>query len=765
MNELRFYILNEQKQCLYDNGLGGVGVVANGIVKPDGTSAALKRSPRKWQDTLIKYTRNVKYLGMTRSMTVPLEFVEDGALIIKNVLWTGGIDKVLYLACSKRNGTKYPEIYEHFATLELDLSSHSQKLDAITVKAVEGGWSKFLAANEDTVYDLPINPGPYKTLYFTGLPFTNKVDYTIYPDQDIDDNAYYLGNGITSQEGRTQGVVFQDEGYDLTQSIPNNFWFEKSFTKTITNFVEGTIAFTVNLASAVVIRFVKVTVVPGGYNTVDYFLPITSGSLAPGDYSFNYTRIIPMAPGEQLYLIDDGNPGGGSIAFHTIKKSSFSIKYDVTFDPTNVQGLLPKQVLELLRDRIAPGYAVRSTFLDSINDQYFHTSGESLRKFDATSVFQTSFTDFFKTYMRKGLRLGIEGDTLVLEHYDYFFRTDAPIIDIGEIADYELYPADELMGNTYKFGNPEVDTGKENARDEFNVTTHFSGPGKRVVRELDFSSPYQMGMYAIEVARINFFGRDTTDSQVDKTPYLINVSKGANYQYYSGPFTVISATQINVPIRLNVPILDTDSVTIAGTGTDGTFIITSGNFFTDSTVLGFVGGGWTPGSYTGVLTLNAPTTYIINRPVFDSVAGLLHPNEAFNILLSPKRNLLENGPFLRSINDFSDFLSLEFTAGDRNSELITIVAGVTVSEKANEPIGGLGRQLFKPYFLKCRTAGSDFFNDTMQNNPYVYVAFKIKGVQQKGYIWDGGVDPATNGEQTWQFLLAPDTDMSKFIKL
>ena len=98
---------------------------------------------------------------------------------------------------------------------------------------LEGGPTKYLKAYENATYEIPIAGDPdVKVLYFDGLPFSNTVEYTVYEVQDIRGQFYYIGMGIVSQEGTSQGILFKDQDFIVTGTpYPNDEWFSNDLEK------------------------------------------------------------------------------------------------------------------------------------------------------------------------------------------------------------------------------------------------------------------------------------------------------------------------------------------------------------------------------------------------------------------------------------------------------------------------------------------------------------------------------------------------------
>jgi hypothetical protein len=238
-DDLKFFILNSDKNPLYINASDHVQA-GSGATKMDGvTPANLENSPDKWHDIVINWARNNKYLGLFRDFSIGLKFVKDGAKIVRSLKWNIGMEAISYLSIFRLNRLTFPDKYDHFYTGELDFSKPVQTDTGVTIDIVEGGLSKMLKAFEGTTFDIPISTDPDKfSVYLDGLTFKNTVEMEIY-EQKILGNAFIgggdfscVGMGSISVEGTSQGVVLNDENQTVNEPPRKENCFFQSFTKT-----------------------------------------------------------------------------------------------------------------------------------------------------------------------------------------------------------------------------------------------------------------------------------------------------------------------------------------------------------------------------------------------------------------------------------------------------------------------------------------------------------------------------------------------------
>lgn len=656
--------------------------------------AHLQHAPDGWRDVLVKYGRNLRYWGLIREFTTAMKFRLDGSKILKWIFWNIlAMESICYLGISKLNKALFPDKYETWYVGDLDFSDFVQGTSEVSINVMEGGPNKYLKAFENTIYDIPVDEDPqaFKIL-FDGMPFTNSIRYTVIENQRIAGQTegagihYWLGVAIVQSEGSTEGVLVQDEDFAATTAFPNDLWFLHSETKNISVKIEGSIP--VHCLTNNPLTFLLERINDGDFARNDTWILYETHHDAGEDFTVLFNQIVDIQPTEKLYIrVNAGFESGLDDSF-VLFEGTFNVGYDVTFQATKGKAIYPLRLFQKLIEKITDGkYTGESTLLQGLTDIGV-ASGQSIRNHEGDdnatvhgSVIRTNLSDFFKSFNRLGIGLGIRGNVVFIEKWEYFFQ-DTVILELGVVDKCTFSVAKDIQFNTIKVGQLNQTYDSINGKDEFAVTQQYTTPHTRVVKELDLISPYRSDMYGIELTRLNLYGKDTTDNSADNDTFLINIEK----------------------------VLTGDS-------------------------------------------------FKLNRPVFPDISGLLHPAGAFNILLSPKRALLENWSFIHSMLDKQDMNFVKFQSGEKNSELI---AGGII-EKANVQIGDntLPNKKILPYYMKFTTSVPLDLQELMTINPYGKISFIYQGIKLYGYLWDGGIKPATNDKQTWTLIASADNDMTK----
>ena len=766
LGTFRYWLFDKDMKPLYvdENGIVLTGD-KNTWLKPDGTAAFLEESPKGWSDTEFKWARSSTYEGVFREYVPSLTFNGKAAKIIRHTIVNQGYNAVLYFGMSSLDRFSFPPTYNDEFFGELDLTKlKGQDIDkTVTVTAQEGGALKYLKAFENTQFEFPITTDiDVRNGYIDGFPFNNKLEYTIYDAPPTNEREFIMGMGIVVNEGTTQGILYNDQQFTPgAPGFPNELWHMKSETKTFTANYTGKIYVKSFGSSGLRIRVRKHNDFTGA--TVDYNIQ-SSTTIGAGNFEYNVNLSIPVKPREKLYLMYDS--GTADNINYTVTGGSILLKYEVTFDYTYYSGFTPSRLWALLVNANTEGkYVGVSTFLDNITDLLF-TSGTSLRRIEADKQkIKISIIDFLKTIScRYNVGIDIRGNYISIEPYSYFYQNQL-VNDLGIVDDFRWEVAQDRIYNTIKAGYRNNTYDNVNGLDEFNVTQQRKLPTTNEIKELDLISPIRADMTGIELQRLKYFGQDSTDSASDNDTFMLNVKRGGTYKYHDGFFSVIDGDTF-VFIGNKAAITNGETFTLSGTGTaiDGTYQVINTSYLVVGETRVRVSGTVTDGDYTGVISLFSSTLYLLNRPAYTSVTGLLHPNEAYNIELSPLRGILANGSKIRSMLALDSDI-LEFTTGEKNSDLSTTIGGVTITEKADVVGVDLSALLWLPINIKIKVKVPAGFRAAMKTNP----RGKFRFTDRRGNIWegfiggDGSVKPHSNDIQEFTLIAHPDTDLNKLI--
>jgi hypothetical protein len=774
-----YYLFSKNKAPLYvdDDNQVQEGDPGN-YSKPDGQPARLQFSPDGWRDVLVKYARNIKYWGLFRDMTVPMNFVGDGAKILRNRMWMTGVESTVHLGVAKLDRTALPYNYRSWYLSEINFSKYKQTKTGVQVEALEGGLSKLLKANENTVYEIPIDDYDAFFVQRDGIIFTEKSNFSLTDGIDYAKSfygtQYYLNFAFINKEAVSSGIGFFSQQFEdvaplsWDDQLKSENFFAKAGednTATVNVRIKGSIGIKCNENSALPPLSLRLAFIRSNQliaNQLDY--AILSQFLVNGEtYYHNIDLTLPLEPGERAYLMATlfafGGTAGVDTRYEFLPDSNLSFEFEGRYKTTYTKELYPMRVFEKLVDKITGGlYQAQSAWLSTMKDISL-TSGNGIRGI-SEAIIKTSLTDFFKAFNHFSIGLTVKDDKLIIEPMAYFLNNSI-IADIGVVDDAEITIAEDISFNTIKAGYKEKEYNDVNGKYEFNQGQQWSTPITKIIKELDLVSPYRADPIGTELLRINYEGLSTTDKQDDNEVFITNIKKfsssivtivdfvaagnymtnPANFPFTAGNIIQISGSASNNKMLLVVAV----GVNIVQFDTAWPLIVDEAGA---NIVITFIKGG----------------IFQLNRPAYTAMTGIPATMVAsiYNVELSPKKALLNNGAFIRSILDLLDADLIKFQSADKNAELSRTLAGVTIKENENIQIGSLDARLFRPYYISFRTKVPINLLELINANPFGKIKFRYNDTDFYGFLMDGGIKPATHDSQTWKLLCAPENDMTKF---
>lgn len=681
--------MEEKKEFTYylTNAAGLYYYVENGVVKTTTTATPLEHAPDGSKDKVINYDRNETYHGVFRSFTIPLRFILNDALILRERLYKFGMEDVVLLIIRQLNYTtgQYDDLYIG----EIDFSKYEDSLNFFQVNAIETGLSKYLKAYEGTNHEIGLDKD-YIKVKMDGIKIKNKYTYGI-----VDDAIRGLGANFTvgcafgQSEGTVKGLETGSSPLRFIGGIPpfaDRYIFKNGGAiNPVDIVVSGTLIFTLE-ASLYVSGDVDIKLQT---SSSTYFIQ-PSATLTTGvTYTKNFNFNITLPPGEALYITgfySNFTSSGPGIIFG---ESYLYIETLSKFPTTTIRAKKPLAVANELIKKIADSsYSVQSNILK--NTTIAITCGDAIRGIEGAKI-KTNFKDCFTSFHRN-LNIGgiIDGKTFIIESKKSFYNNTL-IYDLGEVKDVKFAFYDKIIANKIKVGYANQDYDDVNGRDEFNTTHEYKTTITRISKELDLTAPYRADMYGIEFTRINLEGKTTTDSSSDNDVFMLDVE----YDY-----------------------------TDAATGEE---------------------------------------YYKLRRPAFTSVTGLIDPNGAFNITLSPKRIFYTHGSEIRGMMWPYTAEKITFQTTDKNPSLKTVQGGVTIQENADILISDLAPNYFIPLTAKFETIVPDNLVELMKTNSAGLFQFTYNDNSYKGWVLSCSQKPATDASQDWTLLLSADNNTTSLI--
>ncbi len=673
----------------------------------------LEYSPSGWQEISIQNVRNRKYFGLDRSITIPFAFVEDGAQILKHITYSPGlgIETKLYLTITELvcefdlTNQTYGYKYNQLSRLEVNLATFSHADYKVTATLLEDGLTKYIKANENTVYEFPLTDGidVYDDGIFLHATVENLIDDGFQPGSYQNDNHLIGINQIFTEPTNLQGVKGQTRqkvANNNTAIHATNNWFEKAVNA-------GTI--TVDYSFPIQTLFNSsggITPGPTGAYQIQVRRLNAAGvvqqiytmfSIPPGG-NFNQsvrvqgTQTITMAVGDELYLYSvftsaSASPALMSTVYGVTGDFFFNLSYRYRKPATICKALRPFELGNLLLAKVTEGqYQFDPAFLMTLDANKVFTSGDGIRGIDSAviKISLSQFFGFFDTFRDVGLYVTTAGLVAMRPKVDMVDYTTAT--NLGEISNPVITIAADQLFNQLKIGYPDKNVEGVNGKQAYNNIFEYSLGTRRVARLLDKVCDIVSDPYYQEIIRVTFAGQNTTDSKLDNDACVKHI-----LDYADGP------------------------------------------------------GG----------------SYRYNRLENIGALGLLEPETVYNLSIRPSICLRNNGA---TINSLADGV-LGFATSSKNADVVTYSPDYAayIRDRDDITVSTLAAPYFKPFYLTFDTAGNDNLLDELNANPLRLYIFTLQNEVYAGIPDNVGIEPSTRKAQTYQLLCGKLTDVQKLI--
>lgn len=724
-------------------------VNSSGNVITTTTETAQARAAMGWKDLKINFERNVKYWGIFREYSVPLQFVKKAAKILRYIFTTQGVEGVCLLEIRKINTSTLQ--YEPFFVGDLDFSECSSERDFFQINIMDRGLSEMIKSREDVDFEIPVAqpealtvlmdgvllkskaewyPGNYSSEASNGIlgsliPYSNTADIT----NPVGRTVPFFNNGIAtqidtfirphSQKGLVTGpppIIIRSPYIPGSPSVDDGEYllFANTDLKEVT--INGAMNYSTRTPDEPGIKIIRVVATVVSANTPAFppfgivsqtilsTFTTTAQDTEVGTRAYMQgvfdmpanTYLIITIKGQCAALADPDEFD----AYFPIEGGQFEIKYKAKVAPSTTKALRWIDLGKKLGQALG-GYTVVSDFMSDVDvstakrfanwdNSPYNTvtfSGDAARgKVDAK--IKTSISEFHQDgFSRWMLGLGVEGNTMRYEPIKYFFKYEK-IATITNINNFRLAPNPDYLFNDVKVGYDAQDMNNSAGLNEFNTTTEFIVEAfKRVKKEDSIKSAYVASVYTIEQVRAETVGQNEQDNRFDNKTMVIEVNP---------------------------------------TPTAGQFL-----------------------------------PY---RPIGGVISGVDDPVNIYNVCISPGRELRVHLPRIRAACNTG---VLKYQSTDKNPDLVSTFGSGTIVETADVPLDQeiyMGHNV-KPfanlaYFYEFDCAPPiDLYNKVILK-PYGYLEFPYKGHMFRGYILSSSISPATNNPNSFKLIPHIDDDLT-----
>lgn len=150
---------------------------------------------------------------------------------------------------------------------------------------------------------------------------------------------------------------------------------------------------------------------------------------------------------------------------------------------------------------------------------------------------------------------------------------------------------------------------------------------------------------------------------------------------------------------------------------------------------------------------------------FANVSGVAAGDTAYNLRISPKRNLFRHGNYLHAMLDKLGSYYINFESAKKNVDLAsTDSKGFRVLENMNISIPSLDDPLFLPYLATISVDVPKDLQQIIDALPFGFIKFSFEDHSYKGYIIEASINSTQSMEREFKLLLTTDNDLLTLIR-
>ncbi len=679
----------------------------------------MEYEPSGWDEMALQNIRNKRYWGVDMTVSIPFTYVLDGAGIVKNAFYTLGAEADIYLSISRRTlhfqpGVGYGFWYEEIYFGQLDLSTFEHVGEGVSCSTAEDGLVKHLKANENTKYDYPALPGEFIWVKMDGLNLHNKVE-TFVSNGDSLDVDFNLGNHLIAG-----AIVAEDAPYvsgkkdterikveNLNSSIrATEGWFFKST-------IDGTVF--LDFDFEVDMSFLGGAITPGAEwsfvvrridqaNFSDLSVVLYHIDQLEGPNRFTRkvrikgTGSIVVRPDDELYLYAFSNVtgAGGSDAIRVNYTMVDNSYFKYTYKYRH-----PTSYVKFFRPQV-----LFSKLIASSTDAQYAAVQSSYLNTHKNIVFTSG--RFLRGIADSVAQYSISDFFQFWDCFDSASLTEKNgLVDLSTkklLVDPTVWI--DLPEPAYK--TPKISLDNEMLFNEVEVGYQDSGSEIGILN----------GTEDVHTNILFSIGTTNKPARIDKVSY-------------------VNASPYNIE-RIRVSTYQKD--TTENEADNEPFVVHIGNVLQPA-----VG--------------DIPAHYLLDRTLNPLATGIIEAATTYNLYLTPKRNLLRNGPFLRSCTWLLDARLLEFKSSKRTVDLLCD----GIQEKQSIAVGSLGDQFFVPLLFAAEFEITEAISAALADNPLSVVRFPFQGSYFKGILKKNDLPPIGSANKNFTILLLNNNDIHKLI--
>lgn len=692
----------------------------NGDVQTTTTATKLEYAPKDKDSTKITEERKFTYHGVYRKYSTPVEFVEDGAHILRHIFNTQGINGICWFRIDVFDSSVSVNDFVEEYRGDIDFSRYDSGRYIVKVEMMEDGFPSKLVSQESTEYELEMADSTEKIwVKIPSIPLKGKHKWVTIPNEVIDN---YPTHYATTLEGHNIhfGIMNENPTDNIITMLENND-DNNAHDVTLTynyNYYVG-VSSLISIGSPYKFRIYYWLRDKSSFSTIaEYDIFNSTPYIASGgSYTFVGTnaQTISMPANSYLYVVVSlyatAAPAAGNVIPPTDWDcNNYGSECIMEINVDTPDFYIPMRSLTSVGTELVNNIGDDTTFASDLFDtdypNLYLTSGDAAINLPKSKL-KTTFADFWKSVngiLCTTMQYDRVADEARIENrIDSYDLTE--ITDVGAVSGMTYNPLTEEQWTNLKIGYENQTYDDVNGKDEPNQTTSYKSPLRRTLGDKDLKSSYRADHYGLVFHCLNLNNKTETDSEPDNNIWVVDV--------------------------------DIDAGTV----------------------------GYVPTGYTGA----GQPYYNVKKDTAIAVSNVYAGNTYFNISLSPARNFQRHQQYFHGLFWNLDSNSVTWQSSNKSNATGLMMSTYdsntleTLAEDQNFAIVNFPDAYFKPIIFKFETVVDNEFKDLVLAYPYGYITFVHNGNSFKGYILKVEYGISRPTQKTFELLCTADTDTDNLI--
>lgn len=682
----------------------------------------LLQDPIGWESEIVKLVRTDKR-GIFREASVNLEYVFDGAFYLREAFYSAGVNAELSFRIERKNTeTLQTEvIFNGF----FDFETFQDGIKKVTCNAIDGSIEAKIREQENQEFAIEVSN--FHTLDFACITYTYNSILSKVQTNTV--NNEIMTFGLTFQQSKEKAPY---DRYIDTFSVNQQSSYHPFLRCTDAN---GKVRLRVQIDGILQV-ILNAPVDPMVDNSFQVFIVFLNESGGEGyiiaqksgtwhtqgvaeNIDFSLANIIDTTFTRNLsnntnycLTVTVTSANSGYDTFTSIKGNDLNVAVEVQGNGVlqkEINCLPEKELFQALLTQIDSSLILDSDYLNTICDTDSNmiplfTSGNIIRGID--NKIKISFKQLFEAMQRvQFIGAGVVGNNYRIEPVSYWYNSDDSY-SLGSVSKFKLQPMEHFGGISAGFPDKEI---------------NIQGSLFDVHSEQEWKLPIKSKQKA------DFQSKNVIFSMYE-TMRIILDSVPTETKYYADD-KIITEVQTNT---------DKES-------DNETLIFDCEAFSVQPLSIG----------------------YNLSRDKFTTVTGFEFNDEAYNLLWTPKRNLLRCGGDIRSLL-YENNDNTVLTSAAKNTNVTTqIGTEQLIDEGGDIAPSRFGTALFLPFYATISIAQPVNFTDIINNlKERQMFSFDYEGTTFYGYLEEAGVRAGKRSEIEVKLILAnvPENDLTKLIK-